>query len=104
MNNPPFVHDFDRWWTHNWEYAEAHTKPGAVHLELDFVFIKIQRRLTRHKKKPWYPPFRAILSFLWGINCGFPFRDIIQFVIWEYRGFPRSLLNSPLEGENANTK
>jgi len=86
MTLPDFVHDFDRWWSMNWEYGEVHSKPGAVHLELDFVFKKLQGKLRHHKNKPWYKLFRAYLSFLWGFNCGFPSKDVINFVIWEYRG------------------
>lgn len=30
--------------------------------------------------------FREILGFFWGINCGFPLRDVALYTVWCFRG------------------
>ena len=32
--------------------------------------------------------FREILGFFWGINCGFPIRDIALYTVWCFRCCP----------------
>ena len=41
MTLPAFVHDFDRWWSMNWEYGEVNAKPGAFHLIVNFFLFHI---------------------------------------------------------------
>jgi len=57
---------------------------------MDMLLDDLQERPMWLLRK--YPMFqnklRAIISFIWGINCGFPLLDVIKFTIWEYRGCP----------------
>ena len=32
--------------------------------------------------------FREILGFFWGINCGFPLRDVALYIVWCFRCCP----------------
>ena len=90
MTLPSFVHSFPEHWQHDWEYEEAHSRQSGPHIEIDFILNYLQHRpmwkLRRYptiKKK-----FRALISFVWGLNCWFPILDVIKFTIWEHQGCP----------------
>lgn len=84
---PPFFHDFPQQWQHNWEYEEAHSKQSGLHIEIDFILNTLQEKpLRRLQKHPaLHRSLRALISFGFGLNCGFPIVDIIKFVRWEYQ-------------------
>lgn len=86
-----FVHDFPEYWQHAPEYEEAHNVQSGLHLEIDFMLESLQHRpmWKIRKSKTLKKLLRALISFTWGLNCHFPPMDIMRFVIWEYRGFPR---------------
>ena len=90
MTLPSFVHAFPGYWQHDWEYEEAHSRQSGLHIEIDFILETLQHRPMWKLRK--YPTLkkklRALISFVWGLNCGFPILDVIKFVIWEYQGFP----------------
>ena len=92
MKLPNFVHNFPGWWTHNYECEEAHSVQSGLHVEIDFILNYLQAR-PRHKirkSKSLSMFLRGFISFMWGLNCGFPPKDVIKYVIWEVRGFPLS--------------
>ena len=90
MTLPNFVHGFPEHWQHSWEYEEYHSKQSGLHFKIDFILDRLQGRGMWIIKR--YPPFkkklRAIISFFWGLNCGFPLLDIIKFTIWEHQDYP----------------
>lgn len=90
MSLPSFVHGFPAHWGHGWEYEEAHSVQTGLHIEIDFILDNLQHRPMWKLRK--YPAIqkklRALISFAWGLNCGFPILDVIKFVIWEHQGCP----------------
>ena len=55
----------------------------------DCVFYPAQRWLSKwmgdNKIERF---FREILGFFWGLNCGFPARDVALYTVWCFRGCP----------------
>ena len=89
MELPSFVHEFPENWQHGWEFGNHHSKQSGLHIEIDFFFDSLRTRFywrLRH-----YPKLQkmltAIVSFGFGVNCGFPLLDVIRFVKWEYEGY-----------------
>lgn len=49
---------------------------------------KRRKRMLRLMKTSWklHRFLRTILGFFWGINCGFPLRDVALYTVWFHRG------------------
>lgn len=85
---PAFIHETPFYWQHGWEYPESHSIYSGLHIEIDIIFDNIQGWLLRYygDATPGYKYFRALLSALWGLNCGFPASDVLHYCIWYLRG------------------
>ena len=99
---PNFIHEFGDD-AHHWSMTrtcdfdeDGGPIPGTgpsdlryfLHDFLDlWVFYPIQ-----HWMRKWigdnavYNILRLILGIFWGLNCGFPFRDVTLYTVWDYRG------------------
>lgn len=58
----------------------------VIHRCFDVIFYKIRRWLIDHDAIPRHDIFSAILTFLWGLNCLFPPRDVALYTVWYLRG------------------
>lgn len=43
--------------------------------------------------------FRMILGFFWGLNCGFPPRDVALYTVWTMRSCPPIFVYEKIDGE-----
>jgi len=59
-----------------------------VHELLDeLVFYPIREWLSEWiGDNEVYNVARGILGFFWGLNCGFPARDVALYTVWYFRG------------------
>jgi len=62
-----------------------------VHEFLDnWIFYPIQEWMSKWiGDNEIYNFLRDVLGFFWGINCGFPLRDIALYFVWVRRGCHR---------------
>lgn len=112
---PRFIHEFGDD-VHHWSMARTcefdedegiipFTGPShrryVIHEFLDlWIFYPIQ-----HWMRKWlgenrvFNILRSILGFFWGINCGFPFRDVANYFIWNLRGNPPRAAFKKREGK-----
>lgn len=62
----------------------------VIHVFLDdFFFYPFKSRIMMHDAMPGYTLLSAALGFLWGLNCGFPPRDVALWTVWYLRGCHR---------------
>ena len=55
----------------------------------DYIFYPTQQWLRNHIGEyniKLYNILRIVLGFFWGINCGFPVRDITLYTAWSCHG------------------
>jgi hypothetical protein len=77
-----------------------------LHEFLDAWFFYPLRDLVekKHKDSDVYQRFRTILGFFWGLNCGFPFPDVVRYTLWDWRGCPALAVFKRIEGTWTRTK
>lgn len=74
---PNFIHEIK---------DKDHSRPGELHKTIDKIFYRFRRWLICHDALPIYGVFNAGLGFLWGLNCGYPLRDIALWIVWYLKG------------------
>lgn len=53
----------------------------------DWIFYPIKRRLAKGLGDGRiYERLSSLLGFFWGLNCGFPPRDVASYTVWSLRG------------------
>lgn len=53
----------------------------------DWIFYPIKRRLAKGLGDGRiYERLSSLLGFFWGLNCGFPPRDVARYTVWSLRG------------------
>jgi hypothetical protein len=99
---PGFIHEIGSL-GHHWSMMRTADRDGegeiipftgpsnwrwVVHEFLDdWIFYPIKFRF-----KKWlgegriYERLSTILGFFWGLNCGFPPRDVARYTVWSFRG------------------
>ena len=74
---PTFIHEIK---------DKDHSASGELHKTIDRIFYRLRRWLICHDTLPVYKIFNTGLGFIWGINCGFPLRDVALWAVWYLRG------------------
>ncbi len=99
---PGFIHEFGDD-AHHWSMARTceldewgapvrGTGPSdwryLVHEWLDlWIFYPLKHGLRRwFGEGRIYERLSTILGFFWGLNCGFPLRDVARYTVWSFRG------------------
>lgn len=90
---PDFIHDFGNEFHHNCPRINPHTQPSVrnwIEAELHeiieaWLLYPLSKFLIDNDGRS-IGLLRSPLSFLWGIVCGFPLRDVILYTIWEIQG------------------
>lgn len=85
---PDFIHDFGDSAHH---LCPTGLNPSHIrfifHECLDWCFYRVQRWLRKWVgDNKVYKGLRSILGFYWGVNCGFPLRDVALYSVWDLRG------------------
>lgn len=76
---PDFVHDFGD--------PTPHTFKGSLgrHITIEKLLYKIRRWLTYNDAIPGCGVAELLLDLLFGLNCGFPLKDIGLYLVWTLR-------------------
>ena len=76
---PDFVHDFGD--------PTPHSYSGSLsrHLAVEKILYQVQCWALQYDAVPCYAIFEAFLSFLFGLNCNFPRKDIARYLVWSLR-------------------
>lgn len=112
---PHFIHEFgDRFHHMSMVRTCEHDEEGDlirgtgpsdarffVHEVLDaWIFYPIQRWMRKWiGDNAVYNTLRLILGIFWGLNCGFPLRDVALYTVWDYRGCAPRAVFKEKEGE-----
>ena len=93
---PAFIHDFGDAFHHT-SVKEAPEWRYIIHEFLDdYLFYPAQKFLRDHVEDYTYNLYnflRIILGFFWGLNCGFPLRNVVLYTAWCFHGCHRIMLN-----------
>lgn len=55
----------------------------------DHIFYPVNNYLRRcFGDGEAYQFLRSVLGFFWGLNCNFPFRDVVLYTAWDFHGCP----------------
>jgi hypothetical protein len=115
---PPFLHEYGDD-AHHWSMVRTcdfdedgcpirGTGPSngryALHEALDlWVFYPLQRWIVKHfGDNKTYERLRIILGFFWGLNCGFPFRDVVLYTVWSCRDCAHKTVFEKIDGKWVN--
>jgi len=81
LQMPDFIHDYE-------ESTDKHTFKGSLarHIAVERVLMKISWWFTCHDAIPGYTFFSGFLTFLLGLNCNFPAKDVALYTQWYVRG------------------
>jgi len=86
LYEPGFVHDYV-WDT----LLNEHTFKGSRirHIVFERV-IRLFQDIAEWigDASPFYPYIDALIIIAYGINCNFPLKDVAQYVIWHFKGYP----------------
>lgn len=97
---PDFIHEFGDY-THHMSMMRTceRTEEGEYipftgpsnlafirHKCLDVIFYMIRRFLIDYDGAWFHDLIDIPLSFLWGLNCNFPPRDVALHTVWDLRG------------------
>ena len=76
----------------------------AIHESLDlWVFYPVKYWLSKHfEDSKTYEILRNILGFFWGLNCGFPFRDVTLATLWSFRDCAHKAVFEKKDGKWVN--
>ena len=84
---PDFFHEF-RDSNHENPDPSEHTFRGSFvrHRAVEGVLDPVRHIFFVNDRVPFFNIFDALLGILYGLNCGFPLRDIGRHLVWDLRG------------------
>lgn len=80
LEMPPFFHDFSAD-----NKSHVFKGNGAMHVSIERVLLKIREFVQSNGDAPFFSIVDLALDIAFGLNCNFPPRDVVSYVIWSFK-------------------